>query len=581
MNSRTFSLLYLFLAPLMLLAQVGKERIQLNQLGFYPTAPKVAIITGSTAANNFYVINADGRDTVFSGLLPSERRSQFSSTLTKTADFSKFQRKGNYTLFVPGIGNSHIFSIDENVYDDVSRAVLKAFYFQRSDIALEHAHAGKWHRPAGHPDTVVLVHPSAAGGVREAGMRISSPGGWYDAGDYNKYIVNSGITMGTMLSAYEDFPDHFNKLNAGIPESAGTLPDLLDEVLCNLRWMLTMQDPQDGGVYHKLTNAAFDGMVMPGVTKAPRYVVQKSTAAALDFAAVTAQAARVYKKFNKQLPGLHDSCLRAAQYAWEWAMKNPTVLYEQRKINAQHTPAVSTGEYGDRNLQDEWLWAAAELYASTKDQQYLAIVETRKRDAVSVPSWANVAMLGYYTLSRHEKDLPAIKALTAAMKDSITRMADAHILKQQSNAFGTVMGQGRGDFIWGSNAVAANQGILLMNAYLITRDKKYIHAAGSNLDYLLGRNATGYCFVTGLGAKSPMHPHHRPSEADQVAEPVPGLLVGGPNPGMQDKCTYTTTEPENAYADVACSYASNEIAINWNAPAVYFFNAMVAVLKGR
>ena len=131
---------------------------------------------------------------------------------------------------------------------------------------------------------------------------ISTPGGWYDAGDYNKYIVNSGITTGTLLSAYEDFPGYFNELYTNIPESGNDVPDILDEALYNIRWMLSMQDPNDGGVYNKCTNAAFDGMVRPGVTKLPRYVVQKGTAATLDFAAVSAQASRIFKKYNKQYP---------------------------------------------------------------------------------------------------------------------------------------------------------------------------------------------------------------------------------------------------------------------------------------
>ncbi|HEY9364002.1 MAG TPA: glycoside hydrolase family 9 protein, partial [Chitinophagaceae bacterium] len=71
--------------------------------------------------------------------------------------------------------------------------------------------------------------------------------------------------------------------------------------------------------------------------------------------------------------------------------------------------------------------------------------------------------------------------------------------------------------------------------------------------------------------------HHRPSEADGITDPVPGLLAGGPNPGRQDKCNYPFTEPETAYADIVCSYASNEIAINWNAPIVYLANAIEAL----
>jgi endoglucanase len=211
----------------------------------------------------------------FTGDLSEEKQSRNSSIVTKVADFSSFKREGIYTISIPEVGNSYSFTIGKDVFSDVSKAVIKAFYFIRSDLPLDVKYAGKWARHAGHADTRVLVHPSAATEIRPTGTIISSPKGWYDAGDYNKYIVNSGITMATLLSAYEDFPEYFNKLKTNIPESGDAVPDLLNEVLYNLRWMLSMQDPSDGGVYHKLTNAAFDGMVAPGVTKDPRYVVQK------------------------------------------------------------------------------------------------------------------------------------------------------------------------------------------------------------------------------------------------------------------------------------------------------------------
>ena len=77
-----------------------------------------------------------------------------------------------------------------------------------------------------------------------------------------------------------------------------------------------------------------------------------------------------------------------------------------------------------------------------------------------------------------------------------------------------------------------------------------------------------------------MYPHHRLSIADGIEEPIPGLLAGGPNPGRQDGCVYAFTEPETAYTDSDCAYASNEIAINWNAPLVYLAAAMEA-LQGK
>lgn len=531
----------------------------------------------TSGAKYFYIISVDKKDTAFKGSLGEERQSVYSSTKTNIADFSALQKSGAYTVNVPGAGNSYPFVINNNVLHTVAAGLLKGYYYQRVSMPLDEKYAGLWHRPAGHPDNEVLVHPSAASDKRPAGTIISTPGGWYDAGDYNKYIVNSGISVGTLLSAYEDFYKYFDTLKTNIPESDNRTPDILDEALYNIRWMLTMQDPNDGGVYNKCTNAAFDSMVMPGVTKLPRYVVAKGTAATLDFAAVMAQTARITKRLNKLWPGLSDSCLRAAQDAWQWALQHPALAYNQDAINKQYEPKITTGGYGDNRFKDEWFWAACELFITTKSLQYYDTVIAGFNTPLSIPSWASVHALGYYTLLRNEKGISANTPVDIALlKQRLVIFADS-LVAGGNKAFSTVMGQSKRDFIWGSSAVAANQGVALINAYLISKDRKYFDAALTNLDYILGRNATGYCFVTGFGTYSTMHPHHRQSVADGVDAPVPGLLAGGPNPGRQDHTTYPFTEPETAYNDADPAYASNEIAINWNAPAVYLANAVEAL----
>jgi len=556
-------------------AQKISEKIHLNQVGFFTNGPKKAIITDVKIEKYFYITSTNLRDTLYKGILSAEKKSAYSKTSTSVADFTPFNKKGNYVLVINNIGHSYVFTIGDSILETVLSSALKAFYYQRASMPLTENYAGKWKRGAGHPDNKVLIHPSAASTERPANTVISCIGGWYDAGDYNKYIVNSGITMGTLLSAYEDFQVATAATKINIPSIGTGIPDLLNESIYNLRWMLTMQDPYDGGVYSKCTNASFDGFVLPGITKAPRYVVQKSTPATLDFIAVTAQASRLLKKYNKVLPGLADSCEKAAIKAWAWAMQHPSVAYDQDKNNKQFEPAITTGGYGDNNFSDEWFWAASEMYCTNPLEKYATEINKYKTlFNVEVPSWGGVGMLGYYSLIRNKSNkLEGI----AKMKADITQMADNFIEHLQNSAFETIMGQSEKDFVWGSNAVAANQGILLINAYLITKDKKYIHAALSNVDYILGRNATGYSFVTGIGSKSPMHPHHRPSSADGITEPIPGLLVGGPNPGRQDGCVYEFTATETAYVDTECSYASNEIAINWNAPLVYLLQAVQAL----
>ncbi|MBN8821754.1 MAG: glycoside hydrolase family 9 protein [Spirosoma sp.] len=563
-------------------AQSLSDSIRLNQLGFYPNAPKVAIVVGQ-ASGAFEITTSDGKKVVFKGMLSLPRTNAISGKKTHTADFSALKTAGTFVVSIPGLGHSAPFRIEPDVHRAAAIGSLKGFYYQRVSTDLPATFSGKWSRPAGHPDTRVFIHPSAASASRPVGTTISSPRGWYDAGDYNKYIVNSGITMGTLLSLYEDFPAYCKSLKTNIPESSNAIPDLLDEVLWNLRWMLTMQDPADGGVYHKLTNAGFDGMVMPDKATKDRYVVQKSITATLDFAAVMAQAARVYRPFSRELPGLADSCLTAAETAWQWAQKNPELYYRQNEMNKQFDPDVTTGSYEDRSASDEWIWAATELFVTTKKDTYATAVNLFPDDNTPLPAWPQVRTLAYYTLGRFAKD-KAFQSRTelVSARKHILKLADELIAGTDEQAFGTVMGKSAKDFIWGSSSVAANQGIALIQAYRQTADKKYLTYALTNLDYLLGRNAVGYSFLTGFGYKSTLNPHHRPSVADGIEAPVPGLLSGGTNANAarQDKCSgYTTTIADEVYLDQSCSYASNEIAINWNAPMVYLTTAIEALQR--
>jgi endoglucanase len=560
-------------------AQTGTDKIRLNQLGFYPGASKIAVVATENNGD-FQVKDIKTGQVVFKGSLSEQSRSPYSKKVSRVADFSGLQTSGSFIIEVPGTGISYPFEIKPGIHREVTKGLIKGFYYQRMSTALLPVHAGKWSRKAGHPDTRVLIHPSAISPGRLEESVISSPKGWYDAGDYNKYIVNSGITMGTLLSLYEDFPDYFQTLELNIPESANGVPDLLDEILWNLRWMLTMQDPYDGGVYHKVTNPSFDGMVMPHEAVEPRYALQKGTAATLDFAAVMAQASRIFRDYGSKFPGLADSCSTAARAAWKWALENPALAYNQNAINKMFTPVISTGAYGDNNFTDEFIWAAAELYISTGDKDFYDQVDFLPDTLMPLPSWNNVRLLGYYTLARHSGKLKAqARKDFRIIKQRLVSAADRLVTNAGKQPYRTPMGTSARDFVWGSNSVAANQGILLIYAGKLTRKKHYQAHALANLDYILGRNATGYSFVTGFGSKTPMNIHHRQSEADGIKEPVPGLIAGGPNPGRQDKCDYPFLAADESYVDASCSYASNEIAINWNAPAAYLAGAIDALFS--
>ena len=134
------------------------------------------------------------------------------------------------------------------------------------------------------------------------------------------------------------------------------------------------------------------------------------------------------------------------------------------------------------------------------------------------------------------------------------------------------------DFVWGSNGVAMNMAMMMLTAHQLSDNPENLQVAQSLMDYVLGRNPTGYSYVTGFGTRTPLHIHHRPSEADTVVAPVPGFLAGGPHSGQQDAgdcpVAYPSDKPAKSYLDHWCSYASNEITINWNAPLVYVSGAL-------
>lgn len=544
--------------------------IRLNQLGFMPESAKWAVVP-DVAATKFQVIDAVSDAEVYSGSLSAAAYWDASNENVKLAQFSDLKTPGEYRLRVEGVEDSFPFQIANDVYSAVNVASIKAFYFNRMGIELLPEYAGIYARPLGHPDTHVLIHASAASDAHPEGSVISSPKGWYDAGDYNKYIVNSGISTYTLLAAYEHFPEIFKQQNLNIPESSDAIPDLLNETLWNLEWMLTMQDATDGGVYHKLTNKRFDDVVMPHEATSERYVVQKTTAAALNFAAVMATASRVLAQYEQELPGLSAKMLAAAEAAWGWAEANPDVIYHQPED-------IKTGAYGDRELADEFAWAAAELYISTKKDAYYAAMKPTET-GITVPSWSDVRALGWISLAHHRAHLSAA-ADQQLIANRIDELAAKLLATWAASPYRVTMQ--KNEFKWGSNSVALGQAMMLVQAYRLNGKREYLDASQAMLDYVLGRNAVDTSFVTGFGSKSTLHPHHRPSEADGIEAPIPGFLAGGPQPGQQDRddCSaviYPSNHAAKSYLDHWCSYASNEIAINWNAPLVYVSAAIQAL----
>ncbi len=565
---RKLPLVVFLFVSLCALASGPTTDIKVDQVGYLPGAPKVAIVVAQSPATEFTVRQANDGSIAFKGTLQTPFADSDSGDRVQAADFTKLDVRGKYYLEVPGVGRSWDFSIAPDVYARAYYLAMRSFYGQRCGTAVDlgpefpgYTHEachlkGAYHQSSG-----------------KTGPREPS-GGWHDAGDYGRYVVNSGITTGTLLWTWELFPAQAGSVKLNIPESGNGTPDILNEIRWNLDWMLSMQD-QDGGVWQKQTSERFCGFIMPEKDTTVSYVIGtgtapfKSSCATADFAAVTAVAARAFKKFD---PAYSQKCLRAAQQAWTWLDKYPDVLF-------RNPPGVTTGEYGDRSCGDERLWAAAELWRTTGDQtyhdyflsHYTAYLETLR--AVAPEGWANVAPMALWTyVLGNGKDRAAVVAIR---RDSISA-ADQIVERSAHNGY--LISMTSKDYVWGSNGVAANYGMQLLVTNAIHRNPRYVQTALDNLHYLLGRNTFSRSWVTQVGANAFRHPHHRPSGADKNAEPWPGLLSGGPNSGRQDSVLKKLPDlpPAKAYADEEASYASNETAINWNAPLVFLLAGVAA-----
>ena len=547
--------------------------IRLNQVGYLPQQEKIVVID-QTAPRKMSVIDQNGK-VVAKPKVIRTATSPWSGKKRTVVLVPGLTADGNYT-FKCG-KESMPLVVSQGALHNLSAAALKMFYFMRTAVPVSSQYAGQYARPAAHPDRQVFVHPSAASRLRPGGAIIASPGGWYDAGDYNKYVVNSSFAIGMMLASYEQNKDYFSTLNVNIPESGNATPDLLDEMMFNLQWLLTMQDPADGGVYHKLTDPNFDAFVMPAECHQPRYVVAKTTTAALDFAAVMAMAARIMEG-NVDYPDFAVKAANAAVRAYQWAEEHPHEYYRQNQMNERFEPKVFTGAYDDEDATDEFFWAATELYLLTCNDRYHGDAVKYKPATFVRPVWGQLSALGVYEWMANDD-----AQLTPWAKDLVKAYCDQLIAGADKSNFYAPSGDRKSDFGWGCLAeefCAPALTLLFADKYI--EPGKYRTHALHNIDYILGRNALGYCYVTGFGQKSPMHPHHRISEADGIEAPIPGMLVGGPNPMQQDKTdqlTYTSDFPDESYIDHTASYASNEIAINWNASLLAAVSWLDAIMK--
>jgi endoglucanase len=544
---------------------VYPQNIYVNKTGYLTGSVKHVYFSNSS--DSFYVFNKTNNSLAFkNSLVLIKENDPSTGMILYRGDFSSLQLPGDYYITNKSNLRSSDFKLSQSVFNDVFKKSLKAFYFQRCGTALFSSNAGLYQHSVCHRFDGFFHFSSDTSGFKLA------TGGWHDAGDFGKYVVNAGITVGTLLLAYQLFPDFFKSDDLNIPESGNNIPDILDEVKYELEWLLKMQS-RSGGVYTKLTRENFAGFIMPQNDGVTRYIYEISSTATGNFAAVMAMAFRAFKNFDSSFA---DNCLFASRKAWNFLSTNNSIVPSGGFKNPLGT---NTGEYGDNNDTDERLWASSELFRSTGElefQNYFLANYSKAGLFSSAMNWQNVNSMSQ--LSYLLNDSPQVNAIVKTdLQNALLNLCNSLVNVINQNGFNVAISPG--NYNWGSNSEVLNRALLLIIANYLSSNKDYYDAALSQLNYILGINVLNISFVTGVGDKYPMHPHHRPSSADGISEPIPGMLVGGPNQYLSDGILTSrfnsSTPPALCYIDDEGSYASNEIAINWNAPLVFvagFFN---------
>ena len=574
-------------------ASNAASAIRINQLAYFPDAPKHATLVRKDRSRVEWKLLSASGETVASGLSKAQGFDPSSGLDVHSIDFTGYRQTGDGYRLIVEEDTSPPFSISDTAYDALRTDALGYFYKVRSGIDIKDELAGEGYgRPAGHlgkapnqGDTLVgCVDTRTArkvyGKAWSCGYRLNVAGGWYDAGDFGKYVVNGGIATAQLLGVYERALNHNRGASpalgddlARIPEAGNGIPDVLDEARWELDFLMSMMvpegEPYAGMAHHKMHGNRWTvGPILPHRDRELRVLHRPSTAATLNLAAAAAQGARLFAPFDK---AYSERLLAAAVRAYRAAEANPAIY-------APYTDgSFGGGDYQDDDVSDEFYWASSELYLSTGDNAWLDLAKASPHWAGSVFqsagfSWRSVAALARIQLASVPSNLPKrdLKTVQVSVRDA----AEAYMEDQRKEAFG-FMYRPKGGFGWGSNHSLIQNMIVVATAYDITGDKRYLQAVRESMDYILGRNALGISYVTGYGTSYAQRQHSNMFAAsiDPYYPAVPkGALAGGPNSGLADDYAIAKLKgcaPQACYVDDARSFSTNEIAINWNAPLAW------------
>ena len=553
--------------------------IKTDQFGYRPNDTKIAVIAQPkvgfnapstyTPGTTFKVRRWDNDIEVFSSTITSWKNGIThiqSGDKVWWFDFSTLITVGEY--YVEDVQNglsSSKFIIHNDIYTKLLRAATHALFFQRCGIAITAAHGGAWTHAACHIATNQDLSCRDVENQSNATTAKDLSGGWHDAGDYNKYVNYAYTPVHNLLFAYQENPSVFTD-DWGIPESKNGVPDILDEIKYELDWLIKMQQA-DGSVLNKVSVTDFSSASPPNSDVAKRFYGKASTSTTLTVASVCAHASLIFKTIN---PTYSAILLTKAQNAWNWAVANPSVIYQNTGFQSS-SPEVTTYDIVARKIG-----AAAMLYAATNQTTYKTFFENNYTSLhclqweyfYSFEATYNDIALFYTTLIGIT---PAVSTtILTSFKNSTANTAEFYLSSLNStDAYRAYMKDV--DYVWGNNMQKALMGVMYENMIRYNQSpSEHPNFRTQALDYLHflhGVNPLSMVMLSNtgsIGADNFATQIYHGWTGDGTAfdlNPIPALMTGGINknftvktisppanqPVQKSYKDWNTSDPENSW----------------------------------
>ncbi|VEP17865.1 putative Cellulose 1,4-beta-cellobiosidase [Hyella patelloides LEGE 07179] len=580
--------------------------IMVDQFGYRPQDNKVAVIVdpqqGFNAADSYTpgkvieVRKWSDNTTVHVGAPKSWKNGEIQASSGDRGwwfDFSTVEEPGHYYIYDSETGQrSHPFLIDPDVYYPVLKAAVRMFYYNRSNFPKEEPYADpRW------TDEASFIGPNQDTEARfvddknneELARDVS--GGWWDAGDSNKYVTFTSSVIHQLLDAYKRNPDAFTD-DFNLPESGNGLPDIIDEVKYEIDWIKKMQQ-DDGGVLIKVGTIDYSGSTPKSRDRRPRYYVGACSSSTIIAAGHFARVASVYNQFaplQTEIPELTER----AKKAWDWYQNNP-------KRDDCDTQEVKSGD-ADRNLEEQSgdaVVAAIYLFALTGETVYNDYVKDhyqearpfQKGDSFSIYSAHQGDALMFYTTLANSH--PEVKqAIIERKTNEAQQDREFYGFQPEQDLYRSYLRDRA--YHWGSNFVRANRGssnydVVVYNL-LPNREQTYTDAALNTLNYFHGVNPLGMTYLSNMydyGAENSANEIFHEWFVDKSPwdnaltspnGPPPGYLVGGPNSDYTGNYPPLQNQPiQKMYADWNGTTLEDK---SWeiSEPAIYYQSAYIKLL---